>query len=135
MAAVEVPVEAKVQWISGSCCTSGSTYISGYTIFCFCFLCFSCLFPLQIPPCTPSGLAFASDIMKLRFHLKPDEVPVVVEEAPSNDEEKGPEAKSSPTKENEETDVVTKEFQHGVLAVEGMAQVWTTRDLLIAYLL
>lgn len=63
---------------------------------------------------------------------------VVVEEPPRlADDEKNiePKIQSSENVDKALTDEKEEELQHGAKAAEAMVQVWTTRDLVLAYIL
>ncbi|KAL1850630.1 hypothetical protein Plec18167_007917 [Paecilomyces lecythidis] len=81
--------------------------------------------------------------MKLRLHLRSNEVPVAeTEKAPRTDAEhtgldsKEPAtATNIPFETNEQIkeDAVTKEFQHGVQSAQAVIKIWTKKHLILAY--
>jgi hypothetical protein len=80
--------------------------------------------------------------MKFRLPLKPDEVPVE-EKRHEDDEAKTvphsafKEAVTSNIKQadDDKSDVVNPEFQHGVQSAQAMTQVWSKQHLIMAYVL
>ncbi|KAF9885567.1 hypothetical protein FE257_012773 [Aspergillus nanangensis] len=78
--------------------------------------------------------------MRFRFpHLKPDEVPVHEDVHVSDNEasraEHGEKTgyTNEHSSEDDASDVVNPEYQHGVQSAQAMTQVWTTKHLVAAY--
>lgn len=75
--------------------------------------------------------------MKFRFNnLTPNEVPIAENTAHTSsvDEEKTPTTTANVLSQND-SEVINKEFQHGVQAAEAINQVWTRNHLILAYIL
>lgn len=75
--------------------------------------------------------------MRFRFNnLTPNEVPIADDTAHTScvDEEKAP-AITANVLSKEDSEVINKEFQHGVQAAEAINQVWTRNHLIMAYIL
>ncbi|KAE8147774.1 major facilitator superfamily domain-containing protein [Aspergillus avenaceus] len=80
--------------------------------------------------------------MKFRFPLKPDEVPVEEKRHPEDHEADATQPASkeaTSTRANQvdddQSDVVNPEFQHGVQSAQAMTQVWSKQHLIAAYVI
>lgn len=84
--------------------------------------------------------------MKWKLHLSPNEMPVAeTETVPRSDVEKiDIDSKGQPDATNEipldtiekpKEEVITKEFQHGVQSAQAVIQIWSTKHLILAYIL
>ena len=81
--------------------------------------------------------------MKFSLPIKPDEIPLDEKRHPDDDEANvAPQsaAKEAATSradqvDEDKSDVVNLEFQHGVQSAQAMTQVWSKRHLILAYVM
>ncbi|GMG03760.1 unnamed protein product [Aspergillus oryzae] len=81
--------------------------------------------------------------MRFRLPIKPDEIPVDEKQQPNDDEANvtpqsaSKEAATSRADQvdDDKSDVVNPEFQHGVQSAQAMTQVWSKQHLILAYVI
>ncbi|KAE8363116.1 major facilitator superfamily domain-containing protein [Aspergillus caelatus] len=81
--------------------------------------------------------------MKFRLPIKPDEIPVDEKRHPDDDEANvAPQSASKETAtstvdqaDDDKSDLVNPEFQHGVQSAQAMTQVWSKQHLILAYVM
>lgn len=101
--------------------------------------------PFFLPRLTASFLSTLREksIMRFRLPIKPDEIPVDEKQQPNDDEANvtpqsaSKEAATSRADQvdDDKSDVVNPEFQHGVQSAQAMTQVWSKQHLILAYVM
>ncbi|KAE8374126.1 hypothetical protein BDV26DRAFT_270531, partial [Aspergillus bertholletiae] len=77
--------------------------------------------------------------MKFRLSIKPDEIPVDEKRHSADDDEANIVQLKSPfcagQVDDDKSDLVNLESQHGVQSVQAMTQVWSRQHLILAYVM